>query len=150
MQAHGGGLGYGSTSMAVHATAAAAVQAAGGQAGVLTSVIDLASFYRTNVMRRRAADAKADAAGHVVMKLDVEGAEYAVSPALLASGVLCDIDYLFLEMHPPRSSAPAFADAALFTPRLGQAPFFARVREVSGCAQLRTCQCHNFWAVSPI
>ncbi|WIA32061.1 hypothetical protein OEZ86_002913 [Tetradesmus obliquus] len=35
----------------------------------------------------------------VVMKLDVEGEEYALFPALLLSGGLCDISVLFLEVH---------------------------------------------------
>lgn len=35
----------------------------------------------------------------VVMKLDVEGEEYALFPALMLSGGLCDISVLFLEAH---------------------------------------------------
>jgi hypothetical protein len=34
------------------------------------------------------------------MKLDVEGEEYALFPALMLSGGLCDISVLFLELHP--------------------------------------------------
>jgi hypothetical protein len=33
------------------------------------------------------------------MKLDVEGEEYALFPALMLSGGLCDISILFLEVH---------------------------------------------------
>jgi hypothetical protein len=36
----------------------------------------------------------------VAMKQDVEGQEYALFPALLTNGGLCDLDVLFLEPHP--------------------------------------------------
>jgi hypothetical protein len=48
------------------------------------------------------AAAAAAAAGRlppVVMKLDVEGEEYALFPGLLVSGALCDLSMLFLEVH---------------------------------------------------
>ena len=35
----------------------------------------------------------------VVLKMDIEGAEFAVLPALLASGSACLIDELYLECH---------------------------------------------------
>lgn len=38
----------------------------------------------------------------VVMKLDVEGAEYSLLPAMMLNGALCDLDVLFLEVHPER------------------------------------------------
>lgn len=35
----------------------------------------------------------------IVMKLDVEGAEYSLLPGLLLTGALCDLNLLFLEVH---------------------------------------------------
>lgn len=35
----------------------------------------------------------------IVMKLDIEGAEYTVLPALIVSGALCHIDLIFAEWH---------------------------------------------------
>jgi hypothetical protein len=45
-------------------------------------------------------------ASTIVMKLDVEGAEYELLPRLLATGALCAMDLVFLEEH-PSSRAPA-------------------------------------------
>ena len=36
----------------------------------------------------------------VVMKLDIEGAEYDVLPELIASRALCLVDYVYAEIHP--------------------------------------------------
>ena len=45
-----------------------------------------------------------DAAGEprlaIVMKLDTEGGEYKLLPHLIAQGVACIVDFLFLEWHP--------------------------------------------------
>ncbi|WIA44390.1 hypothetical protein OEZ86_007159 [Tetradesmus obliquus] len=38
----------------------------------------------------------------VVMKLDVEGEEYALLPGLMLSGGLCELDMLFMEQHDPK------------------------------------------------
>jgi hypothetical protein len=35
----------------------------------------------------------------IVMKVDVEGAEYILMPALILSGALCRIDLIFVEWH---------------------------------------------------
>lgn len=36
----------------------------------------------------------------IVMKMDVEGAEYDLLPQLMMKGVLCDMDLIFMEYHP--------------------------------------------------
>jgi len=38
-------------------------------------------------------------AGRIVMKLDVEGQEGTILPALLETGVLCEVDFAFFEFH---------------------------------------------------
>lgn len=49
----------------------------------------------------------------IVMKMDIESAEYVVLPHLMASGVLCSIDFLRMEWHlngnPPRQRMAALA-----------------------------------------
>lgn len=96
--------------------------------GVLVRVIDLAAFYSVHVMMRRAVPTR----GHVVMKLDIEGAEYTLEPALLASGVLCHADFIFMEQHDvdPNSHPPVVRGATTLTARLGKQMFHARVNEL--------------------
>ena len=44
---------------------------------------------------------RAPAAGKVVIKMDIEGGEYSVLPAMVARGVLCaHVDHLTAEFHP--------------------------------------------------
>lgn len=43
------------------------------------------------------------AAPRVVMKLDIEGGEYAVLPPLITQGVLCQLDYAWTEVHDGQS-----------------------------------------------
>ena len=45
----------------------------------------------------------------VLMKLDIEGSEYEVLPALMESGALCHIDTIFLEWHPRVATPEAVA-----------------------------------------
>ena len=35
----------------------------------------------------------------IVMKLDIEGSEYVTLPDLISSGVLCQLDFVFMEFH---------------------------------------------------
>lgn len=42
----------------------------------------------------------------VGMKLDVEGEEYALLPALVTSGALCDLSMAYIELHPPTMKTP--------------------------------------------
>jgi cell division protein FtsL len=52
-------------------------------------------------------------ASTLVMKLDVEGAEYELLPRLLATGALCAMDLVFIEQH-PRELAASQAQADAF------------------------------------
>ena len=77
--------------------------------GKTRKAIDMADF-----LQRRVA-----ASDFVVMKMDIEGAEYAVLPHLLATGAIDLVDELFVEVHtevntccrPPRDKGRHFADA---------------------------------------
>jgi hypothetical protein len=42
----------------------------------------------------------------VGMKLDVEGEEYALLPALITNGALCDLSMAYIELHPPYMKTP--------------------------------------------
>ena len=44
----------------------------------------------------------------MVMKLDVEGAEYTVMPPLLLSGGLCELSEVFAEWHPSMKTPGAY------------------------------------------
>lgn len=104
----------------------------------VVTVVDLNHWMHTHVRDRRLPNAtslrqrprsdKLPAGPMVVMKLDVEGSEYEVLPALYASGVLCaTVDLVFLELHerfifPPKKVRPKRAGsprgyARAFTPR---------------------------------
>ncbi|KAG5186974.1 hypothetical protein JKP88DRAFT_288469 [Tribonema minus] len=66
---------------------------------------------------RRSQDVKyepeaAATAARFVMKMDIEGAEWTVMPALLASGALCQLDLVFIEYHP---GADAFGETPVGT-----------------------------------
>mmetsp|Transcript_7101 Transcript_7101/g.8194 ORF Transcript_7101/g.8194 Transcript_7101/m.8194 type:complete len:355 (+) Transcript_7101:310-1374(+) len=52
---------------------------------------------------------------YIVVKMDIEGAEYKVLPALLTSGQICKIDYLIIEWHSHKlgSYLPENVDANL-------------------------------------
>ena len=49
----------------------------------------------------------------VIMKLDIEGAEYKVLPRLLISGALCRVDYLQIEWHLKMEAASGRLDALI-------------------------------------
>ena len=55
--------------------------------------------------------ASADLRPAVVMKLDVEGAEFEILSRLLATGTLCELDAIFIEFHPHIASAHSTRDA---------------------------------------
>ena len=66
-------------------------------------VIDLVDWIHENIAQRELPEIVYGnyTKPKVVMKLDIEGAEYAVLPALLFSGIMCHvIDFAFGEMHP--------------------------------------------------
>jgi hypothetical protein len=54
--------------------------------------IDLAEFILRNIT---------PFASTIVMKIDIEGGEYQLLPRLVATGALCDVDFVFLEQHSP-------------------------------------------------
>lgn len=85
--------------------------------------IDVAAFLQRTVVEE----------DFVVVKMDVEGAEYSVVPHLLRSGVARLIDEMFLEVHteinscckPPRDAGRHFADAMLLVAKLRAAGIYA-------------------------
>jgi len=73
---------------------------------VLVRAVSLASFLRLEAPRYDL----------VVLKLDVEGAEYRLLPRLLLSGSLCLVDYLHVEWHlgyEPNDGTPLPAHSAI-------------------------------------
>ena len=52
-------------------------------------VINLATFINTEF----------NPGARLVMKMDIEGAEYVVLPSMLSSGAFCRLDVLFIEWH---------------------------------------------------
>ena len=63
-------------------------------------------------------------ASTVVMKLDIEGAEFDVIPHLLLRGAFCDLDLVFAEVHPwvkqANAQQRAFLDASITLINSGQ------------------------------
>ena len=72
---------------------------------VTVRTVDLARWLRRELPHRklphpRSSQFSSTASPHVVMKLDIEGAEFALIPHLMDSGVICEaIDHLFGEFH---------------------------------------------------
>ena len=62
-------------------------------------VIDLVEFIRNHVAPRKYYQQGGNSTGKVVVKMDIEGAEFAVLSALLSSGVLCSLDVIYTEFH---------------------------------------------------
>lgn len=66
------------------------------------ATVDIAAWLRREVRGRRLPKAPPWATtttGSALMKLDIEGAEYAVVPRLLSSGALCLFDVVWIEFH---------------------------------------------------
>lgn len=77
------------------------------EAAVKVHVVDLVDFLDRVVRRVVAAEeARSGRRPPVLMKVDAEGAEYAVVPALLTSGMLCDVDGVFVEWHKRARGTP--------------------------------------------
>lgn len=73
--------------------------------GVQIPVIRLKKWLEDNIYNRTIPEpigvAMKDVPPRVVMKIDVEGAEYSMLPDLMMSGILCKtVDYIFGEYHP--------------------------------------------------
>ena len=69
---------------------------------VLIPSLNFSQFVLDEIAGRKipAEDVAAGIKPRVLMKLDIEGSEYEVLPALMESGALCHIDTIFLEWHP--------------------------------------------------
>lgn len=63
---------------------------------VYVTAVDFARFIKSVVIPR----ADKVPGRHVVVKMDIEGAEYTILPHLLINGAFCEIDVLLLECHP--------------------------------------------------
>ena len=71
--------------------------------GTAVNTIDLARFLQDNIVNRRIPDKSAPAT--VVVKMDIEGAEFKVLPHLMEKGLMCKghgIDAMTLEWHEGR------------------------------------------------
>lgn len=71
--------------------------------GTTVNAIDFSQFLQNNIVNRRIPDKSAPAT--VVMKMDIEGAEFKVLPRLLQQGLMCKghgIDAMTLEWHEGR------------------------------------------------
>ena len=72
----------------------------GRDTSAVVAKLDLAKFLGQILARRLPPRPEGAPNASTVMKVDIEGAEYDVMSALLARGVLCDLDLLFAEFHP--------------------------------------------------
>ena len=62
----------------------------------------LSSWIADNVLSRKMPETvhgRYENGPKIVMKLDIEGSEYVVLPDLISSGVLCQLDFVFMEFH---------------------------------------------------
>lgn len=67
---------------------------------ITVQLVDLQNFIMNFVVPTvQAQKQKTGKAPPIVMKLDVEGAEFMVLPAMIVNGALCHIDLLFAEWH---------------------------------------------------
>jgi hypothetical protein len=74
--------------------------AAGKGAPITVQLVDLQNFVLDFVVPHvRAGRRKTGKKPPIVMKMDIEGAEYVVIPAMMVSGALCHIDLIFAEWH---------------------------------------------------
>ena len=64
--------------------------------------IRLATWLRDEIIDRKIPDrvyGKYDTGPRIVMKLDIESSEYKVLPDLMFTGILCNINFVFMEIH---------------------------------------------------
>ena len=82
------------------------VRQASGRVGPRSKVpmLNLSRWMRTELtawqQQQPAVENSVSGGPSVVMKLDIEGAEYDVLPELIASRALCLVDYVYAEIHP--------------------------------------------------
>jgi len=80
--------------------------------GKVTTVrgINVANFIRHHILARKVPAARNFSRNpSIVMKLDVEGAEYKFLPGAALQGIICELDYVFMEWHPSHFSASVTA-----------------------------------------
>lgn len=65
---------------------------------VAVPIIDLVEFLREHITSRTYTS-RENSAGKIVCKMDIEGAEFQVLPAMLTSGQLCALDVIYTEFH---------------------------------------------------
>jgi hypothetical protein len=70
-----------------------------GRASTVTRTIDLPAWVQREILERRLPLTHPAGDPHIVVKLDIEGGEFAVLPRLLQSGVLCRLTQLHAEIH---------------------------------------------------
>lgn len=83
---------------------AASTEMTGAGAGVRVRTIDLARLVRELDLRLRRVAADASTRGQLVMKIDIEGSEYAALLQMIETEILCAVDDIFIEWH--TSTAP--------------------------------------------
>ena len=69
----------------------------------------------------------------LLVKMDIEGGEYSLLPLLLARGLICRLDFLWLEIHDGQSTEHRELARAAGAPQpLGRGPYSQRFREIFG------------------
>lgn len=69
---------------------------------VNVSTIRLATWLRDEIVDRKIPDTvygEYNTGPKIVMKIDIESSEYKVLPDLMFTGILCNIDFVFMEIH---------------------------------------------------
>jgi hypothetical protein len=65
-----------------------------------THTIDFVEFLQKHIMERKLPEGVSSTQSRVMIKMDIEGEEYSLLPALVSSGVLCrTVDVLLVEWH---------------------------------------------------
>ena len=67
-----------------------------GMRAEVSGLLDIVSFIKYEVLQREGQTS----ASKVFVKMDVEGAEYAILPAMIDRGVFCEVDAIVAEFHP--------------------------------------------------
>jgi hypothetical protein len=65
----------------------------------IVPTVDLGQFIRQHILTHQLTGNSRSIKGPVVMKMDVEGAEYTIMPNLIVSGAVCGLDTVALEWH---------------------------------------------------
>lgn len=101
---------------------------------VRVRTIDLAWLVEC-ILQRRLPSRPHGSAGppRLLVKMDIEGGEYSLLPLLLARGLICRLDFLWLEIHDGQSTEHRELARAAGAPQpLGRGPYSQRFREIFG------------------